>query len=533
MFSAHPRASRAHAQTAATPSKWVIAHALATAFLAALLLAPPLAAQSLRGVPRGAAAASATGASAAAQPRDLSLAEAVETGAKLNEAVAIARSQLRSAQQQITSARSTLFPQLSAQLNYSRAIRQPFRLGGISIPDSLRFAPDSTRTIAERLAYLEQRTPGAALGALGGLFANVPIGQANTYTGTLNVSQSLFDWRAVAGLKAARQIELSQKAQLTDRTLDVVLQVVVAYNTAVLNERLAAIASQSFEEANKQYAQVRLREAAGNASRLEVLRAAVDRDNLEPQRIQALNARDLAALELKRLIDVPLATPLRLVDTLSGATYEPADSTVLDDIAHNATRRRPALELARRQILINEQRVAATKAASLPTVSLTGAFGKQAFPSTGLPSRADLLDSWVVGVGVSVPIFSGGQRTADVRDAEELLRQAKLQLSQAEKQTTLDLTQQRAEIGRAQAAMAARKQTAQQAAESYELTVLAYDKGNSTALQVSDARLQWRTAQVNEAQAVFDYIAALSRFLRAAGVAPTPAVLANPLEALR
>jgi OMF family outer membrane factor len=132
-----------------------------------------------------------------------------------------------------------------------------------------------------------------------------------------------------------------------------------------------------------------------------------------------------------------------------------------------------------------------------------------------------------------VPIFSGGQRTADVRDAEELLRQSQLQLSQAEKQTTLDLTQQRAEIERAQAAISARQQTARQAAESYELTVLAYDKGNATALQVSDARLQWRTAQVNEAQAVFDYLAALSRFLRAAGVAPTPAVLADPSGALR
>lgn len=97
----------------------------------------------------------------------------------------------------------------------------------------------------------------------------------------------------------------------------------------------------------------------------------------------------------------------------------------------------------------------------------------------------------------------------------------------------LDLTQQRAEITRAQAAIAARRQTASQAAESYELTVLSYDKGNSTALQVSDARLQWRQAQANEAQAVFDYITALSRFLRAAGVAPTPDVLADPAGALR
>ncbi len=510
--------------TLAPPSKQAIAYLLAaTAVGATLLFAQVLPAQSYR----------ATASAPVSAPRDLTLAEAVELGARLNETVAIAKSQVRSAQQQIRSARSTLFPQLSAQLNYSRAIRQPFRLGGVGIPDSLRFSPDSSRSIAERLSYLEQRTPGAALGALSGLFANVPIGQANTYTGTLNVSQTMFDWRARAGLKAAQQIERSQQAQLTDKTLDVVLNVVVAYNTAVLNERLAAIATQSFEEADKQYAQVRLREAAGNASRLEVLRAAVDRDNLEPQRIQALNARDLAALELKRLIDVPLTTPVRLVDTLSTTGFQPAAPATLNAIADNVARNRPALELARRQILINEQRVAAFKAASLPTMSLTGAFGKQAYPASGLPTRSQLLDNWTVGVGVSVPIFSGGQRTADVRDAEELLRQSRLQLTQAEKQATLDLTQQRAEIERAQAAIDARRTTAQQAAESYQLTVLAYEKGNATALQVSDARLQWRQAQVNEAQAVFDYTAALARFLRAAGVLPTPAVLADPAGAVR
>lgn len=465
--------------------------------------------------------------------RDLTLAEAVALGTGRNETIGLARSELRTAQAQIASARSTLFPQLSGQLSYSRAIRQPFRLGGVSIPDSLRFAPDSTRSIAERLAYLEQRTPGAALGALGGLFSNVPLGQANTYIGTLNVSQSVFDWRAVAGLKAARELEAVQRSQLSDRELSVVLDVVVAYNTALLNGRLAAIATAAHEEANRQYEQVRLREAAGNASRLDVLRAAVDRDNLEPQRIQALNARDLAVLNLKRLIDLPLNTAVRLVDTLAIDQFRPASGEALDAIARDAIRRRPSLDVARRQIRINEQRVAAAKAASLPTVSLTGAFGKQGFPASGLPAWGSLLDSWTVGVGVSVPIFSGGQRSADVHQAQEFVRQAELQLTQAEKQVVLDLTQQRAEITRAQAAIAARRQTASQAAESYELTVLSYDKGNSTALQVSDARLQWRQAQANEAQAVFDYITALSRFLRAAGVAPTPDVLADPAGALR
>ncbi len=134
---------------------------------------------------------------------------------------------------------------------------------------------------------------------------------------------------------------------------------------------------------------------------------------------------------------------------------------------------------------------------------------------------------------MSVPLFSGGQRRADVQVAREQVRRSELQLTQAQKQAALDVTQQRAELERAQAAIAARRQTVRQAAESYELTLLSFEKGNATQLQVSDARFQLRQAQVNEVQAVFDYTTALSRFLRAAGVAPTPAALADLASARR
>ncbi len=463
----------------------------------------------------------------------LSLADAVSRGTRENEQVGLAESQLRTAQAQISSARASLFPQLSGQLSYQRAIRQPFQLGGFSIPDSLGFNPDPNASFADRIRYLEQRTPTAALGALGGLFSGAPLGQANTYVGTINVNQTVFDWRAVAGLKGAREFESAQRAQLTDQQLDVTLQIVTAYHTAVLNERLAEIATASFEEANRQLQQVRLREAAGNAARLDVLRAAVDRDNLEPQRIQALNARDLAVLDLKRLVDVPLAQPVHLTDSLTVERFRPAAAANLDAVAADALRRRPALEAARRQVAIDEQRVAVARAAYLPSISVSGAFGKQGFPASGLPGWGDLRDNWTVGVGVSVPLFSGGQRRADVQVAQEQVRRSELQLTQAQKQAALDVTQQRAELERAQAAIAARRQTVRQAAESYELTLLSFEKGNATQLQVSDARFQLRQAQVNEVQAVFDYTTALSRFLRAAGVAPTPAALADLASARR
>ena len=59
-----------------------------------------------------------------------------------------------------------------------------------------------------------------------------------------------------------------------------------------------------------------------------MLRARVERSNLEPLAIQARNDRELALLELKRLLNVPVDQPLTLVtriDSISAASLLASD----------------------------------------------------------------------------------------------------------------------------------------------------------------------------------------------------------------
>ena len=53
-----------------------------------------------------------------------------------------------------------------------------------------------------------------------------------------------------------------------------------------------------------------------------VLRARVERANIEPEVIQARTNLDIALLELKRLTNVPAATPVKLTTRLTPETVQ-------------------------------------------------------------------------------------------------------------------------------------------------------------------------------------------------------------------
>lgn len=455
---------------------------------------------------------------AGAAPVQLTLSDAVRRALGESEEVRLAESQVQEARNQVDASRASLYPQINGDLSYQRTLRSPVNTGGgFDLPDSLSFSPDTTASLAERIRYLERRTPTAGLAALGSLFSDLPFGQKNTYVGRLGITQKVFDGAAFAGLQIAREFTRRVEDQASEQRLSLALSVVEAYYGAVLADRLATIVDLSANQLEQQLAQVRLIRSAGNASDLDVLRVEVERQNVEPQRVTALNQRDVALLNLKRLINVPLTQPVALIDALDAAPFAPVPDERLAAIIAEAQARRATISAAERQVRIRQQQVEVARAAYLPTVSVSANFGKQALPSDLIPGAGEFRDDWNAGITVRIPLFDGGRRRADVSVAAVQLRRSELELAQLREAVSVDVARQRGELQRAAVLIRAREQTTAQAQRVYELTTLSYERGLQTPLQLADARLQLQQARANEAQALHDYHVALARLMRAAG----------------
>ncbi len=447
----------------------------------------------------------------------LSLEQALLRSRGESQEVRLARSEIDLASAQVKAARAGALPQISGSINYTRTFDSPFRTEGISIPDSMRFDPDNTLPLEDRVRYLEERVPSAGLGGIGSLFGSLPFGQQNSYIAALSGSQPLYaGGRVGAALRIADEYKEAARHGLTEQLAEIELQTRTSYLHALLAQELERIAAAAVVQAETFLSQEKLRESAGTSSELNVLRAEVSLANLQPQFVQAQNAALLATLDLKRLVDIPMSQPLRLTTALVPPTQQELADVHVD--ASSLLSRRAAVQAGERQVAIREQQVKIAQSGHLPSVDLRVNYGRQLFPSRifDLGNQRWRTDFTAV-VGVSVPIFSGFRTQADVQQARVQLEQERLRLTQLRENVLLQYEQATSEKRQAASQVTARQRTVDQAQRVHDLTVLRYDQGLATQLEVSDARLSLLQARTNYAQALSDFYLAAAGVSRAMG----------------
>ncbi len=445
----------------------------------------------------------------------LSIELALERVTGESEEVRLARSGVQMANAQVKAAVASALPQLDGNATYTRTFATPFAVRAAPTPDSLRFNPDPTLPLPDRVAYLEQNADLAGLGGLGALFGNLPFGQANTYIASLSLSQPLYTaGRVGAALKIAREYKAATEYELAEQLAEAERNVRRAYFTALLAQELERIADTSLSQATKFRDVVRLQLDAGQASELDLLRADVSLENIQPQLIEARNSASLAVLELKRLVNLSVDTPLQLTTSLAvseaqlAAAARGGNAGLLMD--------RAAMRAAERTVKIREAQLDIASKAWLPSLDFRMAYGRQLFPSTvfgfnSTPWRTD----WTATLALTVPIFDGFRRNSEKAQAQITLDQERLRLSQLGESLRLQFEQAIGERQRAASAISARARTVDQADRVYSLTVLRFERGLSTQLEVSDARLALLQARTNYAQSVADLLLADADVARA------------------
>ena len=453
------------------------------ALVLALALAPALEAQS----------------AAPSLPSDtlrLSLGDAVSMAMRQSDEVGIVSAQADVAEALYGAARASLLPQLRLNSTYTHVF-------------------ESAR--------------GQAVGSV--------FNQPNTYSGNLNLAQTLFQGgRLVSAARAADATRDAAHFDEREQRSIITLQVARSYLQVLFTDRIAELQAENLALASSRLVQVEQYERAGRAARYDVLRSRVERANIEPLAIQARSDRELAVLELKRLLNVPVDQPVALVTKIDSASaaalVAAADSGAVPDRASvhsaelNAASKRLGISMARADFF--------------PAISVFIQSGYQAFPGIGqgFPrSFGDLTTNacpvgtvagkvcqnggWFsdrqAGVNISMPIFDGFRVRSNLNLAQAQARLADLQLRQQREAVSVDVARARAELRRAGAVFAARQQNSQEANEAFQLATLRFSRGLSTQLEVSDAQVALLTAQSTEARATYDLFLASADLARSLG----------------
>lgn len=376
----------------------------------------------------------------------------------------------------------------------------------------------------------------ARAAAVGSIF-----NQPNTYTANATLSQPLFQGgRVIAGARAASRLRNASRFDQTEALAQVSVDVQRAYLQALFSGTLAGIQDTAYALAGQRLAQVQQFEKAGRASRYDVLRAGVERANLKPAVIQAHSDIELALVELRRLINAPAGQPLKLITRLDTGSVLRWVAQLKSD---NGTANRAAVKSAE---LVSDARhagVSVARADLLPTVSISGVLGGQAFPQSGFPTSAGRIETvtcpegsaegrvctsqnggWFrdksFSISVALPIFDGLRAKGAIDLASAQARLADLQLAQTRERVASEAATARAELERAEALFSSLGQNATEADEAFRLASLRYTRGLTTQLEVADAQLALTVARTNAARAVYDLYIAAAAYARALGRPP-------------
>jgi outer membrane protein len=428
----------------------------------------------------------------------VSLPDAVTRALRLGDESRIAEAQLDATEAQVTTARASGLPQLNVTGAYTQVLQN-------------------------------------ARATLVGQVFNQPY----TYQTNARFSQTLFQGgRIVNGIRVANRSRAASREELAEVRAQATVDVQRAYLGVLAAEQLVSIQERNLALSNERVTQAEQLERAGRAARYDVLRARVERTNLEPLVIQARNDRDLALLELKRLINVGPETPLRLttrVATDSGAVLAVLRQAQADAGAPDRAAVRAAASVA-------DARDAAVKVARadfLPNVSAFFQTGLLALPaSPAFPSRLGetstdfcpagspagrvcqnngFYGDKQFGVQVSWPLFDGLRAKGALDLASAQARVADLQLAQTRERVATEAARGRAVLGRTSALYGAQQENVAQAEEAFRLASLRFERGLGTQLEVSDAQLALLTARTNALRATYDAYLAAAELARALG----------------
>jgi outer membrane protein len=336
------------------------------------------------------------------------------------------------------------------------------------------------------------------------LGGSIPAQFGTKYTSSLglSVSQLLFDGSYLVGLQASKTYkELSVKNTARTRIETSVAVTKAYYAVLVSNEQLSLIDA-NLERLRKSLSDTEAMLKNGFVEKIDVDRLSVLNNNLLTERENVVRLLALNVNLLKFQMGLTIGSSITLTEKISDVNID--KTPVLGDgLAHN---KRIEYSLLQTQKKLNELDVKRYKSLFLPSLA---AFGSSSY-SFQDNSFSDLygqkFPSTVIGLKLSIPLYSGGQKLYDLRNAKLESLKTDNNLINLQNSIDLEVAQAQTTYLNGQKSLENQKRNMDLAKEVLRVTKIKYDQGVGSSLEVTTAETSLKEAQNNYINALYDVL---------------------------
>lgn len=297
---------------------------------------------------------------------------------------------------------------------------------------------------------------------------------------------------------------------------DLRLEISRAYWASVTARETLRVLEESAARVEAQLKDARQRFEVGLIPPNEVSSLEAQRARERAQLIEASNLLESALIDLRRLIGAPIEAVIETTDTIDvpQAPSVPAGS---DDLVATALKDRPELKALDWRITAAEARQRAAGSLTKPTINLMGGVD-YANPNPRLfPRKAELQESWDVGVAVNWNFFDFGRAKAQQAEAAAAIKATRERIAEVESLVSADVRQRLMDRASARAVVDASDAAVKSAVEARRVVGDRFAAGVATSTDVIVAQVAQLEVELARTRALANLRLAEARLERSMG----------------
>ncbi|PNQ72037.1 transporter [Hanstruepera neustonica] len=407
-----------------------------------------------------------------------SLQEAIDFALENNRAAKNAIRDVEIAEKEKWGATATGLPQINGNVDYQNWIKQQVSL-----------------------------LPGEIAGGAPGTFVPVTFGTKQSMNLGATLNQLLFDGSYLVGLQAAKVYLLISENSKTKTDLEVRKAVINAYGNVLLAEKSLDIVNNNISVLQKNLDETTKIYENGLEEEESVEQLQITLSSLKSYLNNNIRLKDLAYKMFNISLGLDLNTNTILTDDLETLTLQNISLDLLstEENVENTIDYR----IAANYMETTELQLKLEKSTFLPSLNAFVSAGYNGFSDkfTFTNTNQEWFGQAQFGVGLSVPIFSSGMRSAATQRAQINVEKAKEELTQTEQELRFQIANAKSDYQFAIEEYTNKKENLDLAERIESKNETKFFEGIATSFDLRQAQTQLYTAQQEYLQAMFNVIA--------------------------
>ena len=427
----------------------------------------------------------------------ISLQESLDLAKQGNKELLKAKEEIYKADATYKDVRGNLLPQLSLQGGYS--------LNKTYLPDSVLMPAFDVCQGLDSLATYNDHYLGQSINGLVGAFSPSSPLKEGSLAMQLKLQQVLFmGAKLINGIKAVDRFRSIQKLRYDLAENEIIVSTTDIFYQCLLARKVVSVQEDALAIANQHLSRVELFYTEGQVSEFDVLRARLEVAKLQPQLIQSRNNYDLALSAFRKQIGVTDETVIPEGEFLLPVELELTEAEAIDEGLDN----RLELRLASINTEIQGIRYKAEKGNYLPNIALTADASLYTKADEYKIESDDFGTSYSVGIGFSIPLFTGFSNSSKIAYTRHDHTLAKIQEQDYQELIVLEIKQDYQKLHYARETYKVQAENIKMAERNLQLAQIRFENQVGIQLEVFDAQIMLSALKLEYYNTIYQVISA-------------------------